>query len=48
MVSSISDIFSPFDIIFMIPLLSFVLLNKTLSMNEGDQPSQVGRQNIEV
>ena len=31
----------------MIPLLSFVLLNKTLNMNEGDRPSQVGSQNIE-
>lgn len=34
--------------ILMIPLLSFVLLNKTLNMNEGDRPSQVGSQGIEV
>ena len=43
--------FRPFLTFFlhlMIPLLSFVLLNKTLNMNEGDRPSQVGSQNIEV
>jgi len=34
--------------ILMISLLSFFLLNKTLNMNEGDRPSQVGSQNIEV
>ena len=45
---SISDIFSSFDMILMIHVLSFVLLNKTLNMNEGDRPSQVGSQNIEV